>query len=300
MCRRRRRRKPARAKPALTPTPARRAGAHIRLAGEDLQAGAVALARGQLCLPAHIGLLASLGLQTARVYRPLRVAFFSTGDEVRAGGEALGGGDVYDSNRHTLRAMLQRMAFEAIDVGIVPDDKTRLRKALQTAASADAIITSGGASVGEADHIRAVLNECGEAKFWKVAMRPGRPLTYGKVGNADFFGLPGNPVSVMVCFYQFVQAALWKRAGRVGASAAPLFFAKAAAPLRKARGRVEYQRGILSAGANGEWQVSPTGDQGSGILSSMARANCFIVLPAECEGVAAGEQTQVQLFEGLV
>lgn len=284
--------------------PKRRAGTHMRLAGEDLASGETALAAGSLCLPAEIGLLASLGIETAMFKRPLRVAFFSTGDEVRAGGSPLAKlarGDVYDSNRHTLRAMLQRMGFDAIDFGIVGDERQALADALgRAAADADVIITSGGASVGEADHIRAVLAELGEVRFWKVAMRPGRPLAYGKIGNTDFFGLPGNPVSVMVCFYQFVREALWKRAGRSGGTTLPTFPAITTTPLRKAPGRMEFQRGVLSQTKDGENLVTVTGDQGSGILSSMTRANCFIVLPDDCGGVAAGEKVQVQMFEGIV
>ena len=279
----------------------RQAGQHIRRAGEDLQAEAIALPARTLCHPADIGLLASLGLQEVALMRRLRVAFFSTGDEIRQAGESLGDSDVYDSNRHTLQAMLTRMGFEAVDFGVIPDDKTQLNKTLKQAAqTSDAIITSGGASVGEADHIRTVLNECGRVYFWKVAMRPGRPLTYGKIGNADFFGLPGNPVSVMVCFYQFVRNALWKRAGRMGEYDIPLFSAVTTTALRKAPGRTEFQRGWLSAAADGKLSVTVTGDQGSGILSSMTRANCFIVLPESSERVNAGDSVSVQPFNGIV
>lgn len=280
---------------------ARRHGQHMRAAGEDLKKGATALAAGTLCQPAHIGLLASLGLASAPVHRRLRVAFFSTGDEVRRAGEALGSSDVYDSNRHTLRAMIERMGFAALDFGVVADNYAQLADTVdKAAASADAIITSGGASVGEADHIRTVLAERGEVLFWKVAMRPGRPLAYGKIGETDFFGLPGNPVSVMVCFYQFVREALWRRAGRRGDLHLPLLTAATATDLRKVPGRMEFQRGVLQAQADGGYSVRVTGDQGSGILSSMAQANCFIVLPPDCERVQAGDPVSVQLFEGLV
>ena len=279
----------------------RRQGQHLRRAGEDLRAGEVALPAGTLCHAAQVGLLASLGLAEVAVWRQLRVAFFSTGDEVRQVGEKLGSSDVYDSNRHTLRAMIERMGFAALDFGVVRDDYDALAAVVDKAAGdADVIVTSGGASVGEADHIRGVLAARGEVLFWKVAMRPGRPLAYGKVGGADFFGLPGNPVSVMVCFYQFVRQALWKRAGRTGGCEPPLLPAVTATELKKVPGRMEFQRGWLEADAQGGYRVSVTGDQGSGILSSMVRGNCFIVLPPECDRVAAGDTVSVQPFEALL
>lgn len=276
-------------------------GQHIRRAGEDLRAGAPAAAAGDLITPAHVGLLASLGIQSVPVRRRLRVAFFSTGDEVRAIGEPLQDSEVYDSNRHTLRAMITRMHFTPVDFGIIPDDPTKLAAAIDAAsATADAIISSGGASVGEADHIRAVLATRGEVRFWKIAMRPGRPLAYGKAGGIDFFGLPGNPVSVMVCFYQFVREALWRLAGRAGDLSLPPTTAITATDLKKAKGRTEYQRGILTATADGTLQVTATGDQGSGILSSMTRGNCFIILPEDTPPVKAGTPVAVQPFEGLL
>ena len=276
----------------------RKAGMHIRLAGEDLREGEVALSAGKLCMPADIGLLGSLGKTEVVVKRRLRVAFFSTGDELKSPGEPLLPGEIYDSNRHTIFAMLRRMGAETMDLGTVGDCPRALSAVMDAAQGADAAIASGGASVGEADFIRPALAERGEVLFWKVAMRPGRPLAYGKLGTTDFFGLPGNPVSVMVCFYQFAQAALWKRAGRTDYIAPPLFTAKASAPIRKSPGRAEYQRGILRQ-EEGEWRVSPTGDQGSGILSSMTRANCFIVLEESRGNVAAGEEVQVQLFDAI-
>ena len=280
---------------------ARKKGAHIRLSGEDLRQSETALSAGALCGPAEIGLLGSLGLAEVKVKRKVRAAFFSTGDELKSLGDSLRPGEVYDSNRHTIFAMLRRMNAVPLDLGAVPDSPEKLAQTMDAAmACADVVIASGGASVGEADFIRPVLAARGETLFWKVAMRPGRPLAYGKLGDADFFGLPGNPVSVMVCFYQFVRAALWKRAGRAGDFTPPQFFANAAAPFKKSPGRAEYQRGILRAAANGGWEVFPTGDQGSGILSSMARANCFVVLEEPRGAVSAGEKVSVQLFEGLV
>ncbi len=280
---------------------ARKKGIHIRRAGEDLRADETALAAGTLLGAAEIGLLASLGMAEVAVKRKVRAAFFSTGDELKSLGDALRLGEIYDSNRHTIFAMLKRMNIAALDLGAVADSPEELARTMDAAkACADVVIATGGASVGEADFIRPVLAERGEVLFWKVAMRPGRPLAYGKLGGADFFGLPGNPVSVMVCFYQFVRAALWKRAGRAGDFLPPQFFAAAAAPFKKSPGRTEYQRGILRARPGGGWEVHPTGGQGSGILSSMVRANCFVVLEEPRGAVAAGETVAVQLFEGLV
>ena len=237
---------------------ARRAGANMRQAGEDLQAGAVALPRGTLLGASEVGLLGSLGFGDALVRRRLRVAHFSTGDELRSAGEVLGEGEIYDSNRRTIGALLSRMGAEAIDLGVVRDDRGALAAALDSAAGrADAIVTSGGASVGEADFIREILAERGEVLFWKVAMRPGRPLAYGKVGGTggvggvDFFGLPGNPVSVVVCFCAFVRDALFRRAGRVGDFGVPLFGVLAGEDLRKSPGRMEFQRGILRRAGGG-------------------------------------------------
>lgn len=278
----------------------RKTGMHIRRAGEDMKEGSVALSSGTLCMPSEIGLLGSLGAVEARAKRRVRAAFFSTGDEVKTAGEELQLGEVYDSNRHSIYSMLERMHVEAIDLGVVPDNPEVLSKTMDLAMSqADVIIASGGASVGEADFIRPVLAQRGETVFWKVAMRPGRPLAYGRLGEADFFGLPGNPVSVMVCFYQFVRPALWKRAGRIVGDIPPLFPAVSSTSLRKSPGREEYQRGILEV-VDGVLQVSATGEQGSGILSSMTRANCFIVLEESRGAVEAGETVQVQMFEGLV
>ena len=290
----------------------RRRCLHIRNAGEDLRKGEAAVGAGELCMPAHLGLMASLGAAQVRVVRRLRAGFFSTGDELRAldtpdgkPPDKLAPGEIYDSNRHTLRAMIMRMGFEPVDYGVVRDDRAALARALDDAAAqCDFVISSGGASVGEADFIREVLAARGEVLFWKVAMRPGRPLAYGKVRapdgrKVDFLGLPGNPVSVMVCFYQFAAAALWKKAGRKDYKSPPLFKAAAGAAIRKPRGRMEFQRASLQL-KDGVCIATPAPDQGSGILSSMARADCFIVLPEESEGVQAGGDVSVQLFTGIV
>jgi molybdopterin molybdotransferase len=278
-----------------------KAGQNRRFAGEDLKRGAVVFRAGQPVRPAELGMLASLGINEVSVYRRLRVAFFSTGDELRSLGEPLATGEIYDSNRYTLYGMLTRLGCELLDMGVVPDVPERLEHAFRTAAAnADVVITSGGVSVGEADFVKALLDKLGEVLFWKIAMKPGRPLAYGRVGNAHFFGLPGNPVSVMVTFYEFVRDALLVLQGRADVGPMPTFKATLASPIRKAPGRTEFQRGILSPDGAGRWQVKTTGDQGSGILSSMSQANCFIVLPTATGNVEAGIEVDVQLLEGLI
>ena len=283
------------------------AGDNRRRRGEDLARGEPALLAGRILSPADLGLLASLGQAEVAVLRRLRVAFFSTGDELRSIGQPLGEGCVYDSNRYTLWGMLSRLGLELIDLGVVPDDPDALRAAFtQAAASADAVITSGGVSVGEADHTKAVMRELGEVLFWRIAMRPGRPMAIGRIGRigtaphqAILFGLPGNPVAVMVTFYAFVRQALLAMSG-ASAQPMPLLQAVSEAPLRKKPGRTEYQRGIVSPRADGRWQVRITGAQGSGILRSMSQANGMVVLHHGQGDVAAGELVDVIPFEGLV
>ncbi len=277
------------------------AGQNRRFAGEDLKAGQVVFSRGQPLRPAEIGMLASLGINEVSVYRRLRVAFFSTGDELRSIGTPLAEGQIYDSNRYTLFGMLSRLNCETLDMGVVPDVPELLEAAFATAAAnADVVITSGGVSVGEADFVKDLLDRLGEVLFWKIAMKPGRPLAYGRIGSAQFFGLPGNPVSVMVTFYQFVRDALLVLQGHTDVAPQPMFKVRLAAPIRKAPGRTEFQRGILTLADDGTWSVRTTGDQGSGILSSMSRANCFIVLGTDVGNVAAGADVHVQLLEGLI
>ncbi len=278
-----------------------RKGQNLRHAGEDLKTGQPVLRRGHLMRPADIGLIASLGVAEVSVLRRLRVAFFSTGDELRSIGTPLEEGQIYDSNRYTLYGMLTRLGCDVIDMGVVRDDPALLEQAFRdAAATADVVITSGGVSVGEADFVKDLLEQLGEVVFWKVAMKPGRPLAYGRIGGAHFFGLPGNPVSVMVTFYQFVREALLKLMGCDPVPPVPSFKAICTTPLRKSPGRTEFQRGILSQGADGNWMVRVTGEQGSGILRSMSEANCFIILPQAQGSVAAGATVDVQVMEGII
>ena len=273
---------------------------NVRQAGEDIKKGELVLTKGNRLNPADIGLIASLGIGEVKVARKLRVAFFSTGDELRSIGEPLDEGCVYDSNRYTLHGMLTRMGIEIIDMGVIRDEKAAIEEAfLSAAASADVVITSGGVSVGEADFVREILAKVGQVEFWKVAMKPGRPLAFGKVGNAYFFGLPGNPVSVMVTFYQFVQPTLRMLMGDRHPQAITVK-ARCVSKLKKRPGRIEYQRGILERDENGQMTVHKTGAQGSGILSSMSQANCFIVLPMANDGVEPGMEVDVQPFFGIV
>lgn len=304
-------------------------GAHRRLRGEDLMQGGVALAQGELLTPAALGLVASLGVQQVAVFRRLRVAYFSTGDEILSLGEAPREGAVYDSNRYTVFGLLTRLGVQVIDLGVVRDDPALLEAALRRAAQeADAIITSGGVSTGEADHMRSLLEKMGDMAFWRIAMRPGRPMAAGRIqgakmqaksgSNADpssagsyqkrhslsahnavLLGLPGNPVAVMVAFLVFVRPALLRMMGCTRA-APPLLRAVSTEALRKKPGRTEYQRAIVHAAPNGQMQVRTTGNQGSGMLSSMVQANALIVLHHDQGNVAPGDAVDVMLFDGVI
>lgn len=278
-----------------------RPGQNVRPAGEDVAAGHVVLTAGKRILPPELGLLASLGVAEVKVRRRLRVAFFSTGDELRSIGEVLRDGEVYDSNRYTLYGMLARLGVEIIDMGVVRDDRQATQEAfVQAAEDADAIITSGGVSVGEADYVKETLDAIGQVDFWQIAIKPGRPLAFGRVGNALFFGLPGNPVSVMVTFYQFVEPALRRMMGQADVDAGPTFKVRCATRLKKSRGRTEFQRAVLERDANGQLVVRSTGAQGSGLLHSMSLANCFVVLPADLDVVEPGTFVEVQPFYGVI
>ena len=273
---------------------------NVRQAGEDIAKNALVFTPGKFLQPADIGLLASLGIGTVRVYRQPRVAFFSTGDELVAVGSELKPGQIYDSNRYTLWSMLARLNVEINDLGVVKDTPEAVESAfIHASESADIVITSGGVSVGEADFVKTTLEKLGQVNFWKVAMKPGRPLAFGKINHAMFFGLPGNPVSVMVTFYIFVQAAIEKMMGKPPGARLQLK-ARSLSDLRKRPGRVEYQRGHYQINADGECLVEKTGAQGSGILRSMSDANCFIFLPLESSGITQGDQVQIWPFDSFV
>ena len=284
-------------------------GANRRRQGEDLARGSAALRAGRVLRASDIGLLASLGVVDVAVKRRLRVAYFSTGDELRSPGEPLDAGCIYDSNRYTLGAMLQRLNVEPIDLGVVRDDPESLAATLKSAAeSADVVLTSGGVSVGEADFTRTQLQALGDVSFWGLAMRPGRPLAFGRIWSgghpgagraALLFGLPGNPVATMVAFYQIVRPALIAMSGATP-QAVPLIPARCDARIKKRPGRTEFQRGIAERDAQGQWHVAPTGSQSSGALSTMSEANCFIVLAHESADLDAGEAVDIMLFDGLV
>ena len=305
-------------------------GDNRRFKGEDLMEGGVALARGELLTPAALGLVASLGLPTVTVVRRLRVAYFSTGDEILSLGEAPREGAVYDSNRYTVFGLLMRMGVEVIDLGVVRDEPALLEAAFRQAAQqADAIITSGGVSVGEADHTRTMMKKLGDVAFWRIAMRPGRPMAVGRIAGAGFeektastaqpsspdsyqnnsdahsgagavlFGLPGNPVAVMVTFLAFVRPALLRMMGSTR-TAPPLLRAVSTEAMRKKPGRTEYQRGLVTTAPDGTLQVCTTGNQGSGVLSSMVQANGLIVLHHGQGNVAVGDMVDVMVFDGVI
>jgi molybdopterin molybdotransferase len=287
-----------------------RAGENRRRRGEDLARGQPALRAGRLLRPADLGLIASLGFAEVSVVRRLRVALFSTGNELRSPGEPLPPGCIYDSNRASLRAALDRLGVEVLDLGLVPDDPAALQATLEAAvAGADAVVTSGGVSMGDADYTRDLLARMGEVAFWKVAMRPGRPFAFGPLrgsqGTASegahtpfLFALPGNPVAALVTFYAFAREALLLMAGALP-QPLPVLQARSTVAIRKRPGRTEYQRAVVEA-APGGWQVRLTGSQGAGILRSMSEANALVVLRHEQGSVAEGDLVDVWLFDGLL
>ncbi|MFZ2294767.1 MAG: gephyrin-like molybdotransferase Glp [Polaromonas sp.] len=300
-----------------------RTGDNRRLQGEDLARGQPALQKGELLTPARLGLAASLGLKTLKTWRPLRVAYFSTGDEILSLGEAPREGAVYDSNRYTVFGLLTRLGCQVIDMGVVRDDPALLEEAFTRAATqADAVITSGGVSVGEADYTKAMMKKLGDVAFWRIAMRPGRPMAVGRISStksastpiytrtnsyekhsnpngAVLFGLPGNPVAVMVTFLAFVRPALLQM---MGAKPEPVLLLKARSSeaIRKKSGRTEYQRARVSAAPDGSLQVRTTGSQGSGVLRSMTEANGLMVLHHTQGNVAVGDEVDVMMFEGVI
>jgi molybdopterin molybdotransferase len=282
-----------------------RTGDNRRHQGEDLMLGRPAVRAGQRLRPADLGLIASLGIAQVAVRPRLRVALFSTGDELRTLGQPLDAGCVYDSNRYSLMGALQGLDMEVLDLGLVPDDPAALNSTLdQALAQADVVLTSGGVSMGDADYTRDLVAARGAVSFWKVAMRPGRPFAFGALrGPADkpvwLFAFPGNPVAALVTFYVFARDALLRLAGALP-EPVPLLRARSVAPIRKRPGRSEYQRGIVSLAPEGGWQVRLTGAQGAGILRSMSEANALVVLGHDQGAVAAGDEVSVWLFDGLV
>ena len=273
-----------------------RSGQNVRQAGEDIAAGVEVFQSGRRITPADLGVIASFGFAEIAVLRKVRVAFLSTGDELRSVGETLEAGQIYDSNRYTLFGMLTHLDVELLDMGVVPDEPEAVKAAFQQAANmADVVITSGGVSVGEADYIKPTLRAMGSINFWKIAMKPGRPLTYGQLGKTHFFGLPGNPVAVMVTFLQFVKPALQRLSGMEAVQPLRLN-AVCQSDIRKRPGRTEYQRGIYHQQTDGSLVVELTGRQGSGILSSMSEANCLIVLSDEQSGVTKGDNVLIELL----
>lgn len=280
--------------------PGHQAGQNIRHPGEDIAKGEVVLEAGTLLRAAELGLLASLGIPAIKVKRQLKVVFFSTGDELRPVGEPLAEGQIYDSNRYTLYGMLKDMNVEIIDLGVIPDQPQAVEDAFNQAAQlADVVVTSGGVSVGDADYVKQTLDKLGQVNFWKIAMKPGKPLAFGKIKRAVFFGLPGNPVSVMATFYQFVQPALRRLSGQTRVMPV-IIKLPCSEKLKKRSGRTDFQRGIMEYDAEGNLSVRSVGMQASHILSGMSRANCFIILPRESGDIEAGTLVEVQPFEGLM
>lgn len=281
----------------VTLTQSPKANANIRYRGEEIRTGDVVLSAGTRVHARILPLLATLGIGEVKVRKPIKVAIFSTGDELKLPGMPLGQGEIYDSNRFGIEAMLKRMDIECINLGIVPDDPVQLRDTfLQAVETADAIITSGGVSVGEADYTRDLLAELGEVGFWSVAMKPGKPFAFGKIKDKHFFGLPGNPVSAFVTFYQLVQPVLRKMAGETVTP--PIRFpAVAAHNFRSAKNRVDFQRGVMKVNELGQITVSSTGAQGSGMFTSLCVANCFVIIEKD---VVAGESVTVELFNEIL
>ena len=273
---------------------------NVRNPGDDFFTGDTIIKAGERLSPAKLGLLASVGVTEFKVIRKPVVAFFSTGDELKGVGQILESGDIYDSNRYILFGMLEKMGVDCIDMGVVPDIKDEIEQTLKDASKiADLVITSGGASVGEADFIKIILDEIGKVGFWKIAMKPGKPLAFGHINNTIFFGLPGNPVSAMATFYQFVQPSLRLLEGEAISDPIRLQ-AKCMSSLKKRPGRKDFQRGIMSTNNEGELIVDTTGIQGSHMLSSMAKANCFIVLEQDAGNIEPGEIVEVQPFNELI
>lgn len=272
-------------------------GQAIRPAGQDIQQGQIVLKQGQKISAIHIGLLASLGIAEVQVYRRPKVALFSTGDELKQPGEALAQGDIYDSNRPALRAMLQKLNVEILDYGVIADDKQQLTDTfVQADQQADIVITSGGVSVGEADYTKEMLAQQGQINFWKLAMKPGKPFAFGELQRSYFFGLPGNPVSALVTFHQLALPAIRKLAGETLTDPV-ILTATSSSHFRKHPGRTDFQRAVYQLDNSGQLTVSSTGNQNSGVLSSVAKANCYLILERERGNVEPGEKVNIQPFD---
>ena len=280
----------------LVPSP----GEHVRRAGEDIAKGAEVFAGGHKLRPADIGLLASLGIANVKVWRQLKVAIFSSGDELVPPGQSLPDGHIYDSNRYVIAAMLQRLGVEVIDLGLLPDDPKAIEQAFaQAMTQADVLITSAGVSVGEADYTRQILHKLGQINFWQVAIKPGKPFAFGKLNNCWFFGLPGNPVAAVVTLEQLVQPVLRKLSGETVTADVKLLCAECEVPLKKQPGRMDFQRGWYWQGEHG-LKVKTLGSQSSGMLSSIANANCYIVLARDSASLPAGETVPILPFSNLL
>jgi molybdopterin molybdotransferase len=273
-------------------------GQHIREVGEDMQQGSLLLASHKKLNAIDLGLLASAGVCEVSVNRPVKIAFFSTGDELTELGKPLFSGQIYDSNRYALHGLLNNINYIVTDMGVIGDDKQLLEESfIEAAKNHDVIITTGGVSVGEADYVKEILSPCGEVNFWKIAIKPGKPLAFGKIGGCYFFGLPGNPVAVIVTFQYIVSPALKHLLGTTEKKTIKIA-AICTSTLKKAPGRQEYQRGILTQDAVGNFFVASSGKQGSNIMKSLSEANCYIVLPVACEGIQAGERVMIDLIPG--
>ncbi|PHM48507.1 molybdopterin molybdotransferase MoeA [Xenorhabdus miraniensis] len=276
-------------------------GQNIRTVGEDITQNAVVLPKGIKLSTAQLPLIASLGIAKIDVVRKLKVAIFSTGDELQAIGEPLQAGQIYDTNRFAVHLMLEKLDCEVIDLGVIRDDPATLRQTFINAdKQADLVISSGGVSVGEADYTKQILDEVGKISFWKLAIKPGKPFAFGKLENAWFCGLPGNPVSAVLTFYQLVQPLIARLSGFTTWQPPMRLTAKATTPLKKSAGRLDFQRGIAAINENGEFEVKTTGHQGSHIFSSYSSGNCFIVLERERGHVAAGETVHIEFFNHLL
>lgn len=285
----------------ITFTTAITRGQNIRLTGEDITQGSEVFPAGTKLAAAQLPMIASLGLAEVLVMHKLKVAVFSTGDELQAVGQPLGEGQIYDTNRFAVSLMLEKLGCDVIDLGVIPDDPAVLRGIFEKAdALADLVISSGGVSVGEADYTKQILDEIGKINFWKLAIKPGKPFAFGKLDNAWFCGLPGNPVSTTVTFYELVQPLIARLSGFSQWKPPMHIKAIAAMPLKKSAGRLDFQRGIAQVNAQGQLEVRTTGDQGSHIFSSFSLANCFIVLERERGAVNAGEIVDIEFFNHLM